>query len=145
MAVRYELGQDRAIWELQLLLDAFEEDGDTVILQNVTGRGDLGLAHTFRMLALVLDAEPVLIAFRGIQGESERFISVSLEYLEHVLPADIRKRLWPFIGDLSEFQRRKRSRSLDEVMAELMDNRSTLVFSESDSARLRRALGLDTA
>lgn len=144
-SVRYELSQDRAIWELEHLLDAFEDDGDAVIRQNVTGRGALGLAHIFRILALVLDAEPVLIAFRGIQDETERLNSISLEYLEHVLPPDIRKKLWPFIGDLSEYERRKRSRSSDEVLSELMDNRSTLIFSESDSARLRRVLGLDTA
>ena len=59
------------------------------------------------LLARVLAPEPVRTAYHGIILTEERLKSFALEYLEQVLPDDIKQKLWPFIGDISEFQRQK--------------------------------------
>jgi hypothetical protein len=58
--------------------------------------------------------------------DDENLKSFSLEYLEQALPADVRKRLWPFIGDVSEYQREKSLRPLDDVVSDLMKTGATL-------------------
>jgi len=142
-AIRRELNREKAVWELQGLLDRVEDEDDAFVLLDVKGRGKLSLAHTFRLLALVLDSRPVLTAFHGLLLDNVRLKSIALEYLELVLPRDIRKRLWPFIGDLSEHQRRKSSRPLKDVMSDLAEAGATLVASQADTARLRKALGVE--
>ncbi len=141
-AVRTEVGRDQPIWELQRLLDD-RPTADDFISDRVYGRGELSLEHTFRLLSLVLEPAPIRTAFHGIVLDDDKLKSISLEYLEQVLPPDIRVRLWPFIGDLSEHQRRRSERSLDDVVAELLHTDSTLFGDEAARERLRQALEQD--
>ena len=103
-------------------------------------RGELSLEHTFRLLSLVLEPEPVRAAFNGIILDDEKLRSFALEYLEQVLPGDIRSRLWPFIGDVSEYQRAKSLRKLDDVVSDLMTTGATLFGAPEDREALRRIL-----
>lgn len=139
-AVRAELGKGRPVWELQRLLDDEPWAGDGLVADRVGRRGDLSLEHTFRLLSLVLEPEAVRAAFRGIGAEDDRFRSLALEYLERVLPADVRDRLWPFIGDLSERERRRRERPLEQVVADLVTTGATLFPSEQERDAVRRLL-----
>jgi hypothetical protein len=66
--------------------------------------------------------------------------SFSLEYLEQVLPADVRKKLWPFIGDISDYQQKRSLRSLDEVVSDLMTTGATLFADVKDREALRQIL-----
>jgi hypothetical protein len=52
-------------------------------------------AHVFTPLALVLPTEPLRIAFRGWHTDDPALRGTALEYLENVLPHQIRDRLWP--------------------------------------------------
>ncbi len=110
------------------------------MVKRVGVRGELSLEHTFRLLGLVLEPEAVRAAFNGVVLSDERLKSFSLEYLEQVLPADVRKRLWPFIGDVSEYKRAKLLRPLDDVVTDLMNTGATLFGDEEDRAALRRML-----
>jgi hypothetical protein len=77
---------------------------------------DLTLAQVFLLLSLVLDREPLRIAARAIRGPDVRLRGTALEYLENVLPTDVRK---PFLSRL-EAPRRERDRPLDEVLNDLL-------------------------
>jgi hypothetical protein len=66
--------------------------------------------------------------------------SFALEYLDQVLPADVRQRLWPFIGDLSEHRERQALRPLDDVVADLVRTGATLFGGAEQREALRRYL-----
>jgi ATP/ADP translocase len=141
-AVRREVESNRPIWEMQRLLDDMSlEEEDELVIMRVGVRGELSLEHTFRMLTLVLDPEPVRAAFHGIILDDESLKSFALEYLEQVLPAAIRERLWLFIGDISEYRRAKEMRPMNSVVSDLMSSRATLFGGEADRDALKRLLG----
>jgi hypothetical protein len=52
----------------------------------------------------------------------------------------VRERLWAYIGDLSERERRRAARPLDRVVHDLLDSRATLFGGELDRAALQRLL-----
>jgi hypothetical protein len=51
------------------------------------------------LLGLVLPTEPLQIAFRSLHADDPYLRGTALEYLEEVLPAPIRQRLWPYLVD----------------------------------------------
>lgn len=138
-AIAAEVQRDRPIWELQRLLDDQEAD-DELVVQRVGTRGQTSLEHTFRMLTLVLDPEPVRAAFHGVILDEETLRTYALEYLEHALPAGIREKLWTFIGDISDRQRDRDMRSLDRVVSDLVSTRATLFAGEKERDALKRML-----
>jgi hypothetical protein len=139
-SIQVELGRERPIWELQRLLDD-RPSADELVTDRVYGRGELSLEHTFRLLSLVLDPDPIRTAFHGIVMGDHSLKSLSLEYLEQTLPGDVRDRLWPFIGDISDFQRRQQLRPMEDVVADLLKTGATLFGGELDRQRVREALG----
>jgi hypothetical protein len=143
-AIRAELNRERPIWELQKLLDDRPAEDDFVT-GRVQGRGELSLEHTFRLLSLVLDPDPVRTAFHGIVLDDPRLRSLSLEYLEQILPADVRDKLWPFIGDLSEHRQRREIRERSDVVADLLKTGVTLFGTPAERERLRVALQEDSS
>jgi hypothetical protein len=77
------------------------------------------------LLALVLPREAIQLAFRGLQTDDEHLRGTALEYLDAVLPATIKQRLWPFLEPRPV---RRSSRSRDEAIAALLrSNRSILL------------------
>ena len=50
------------------------------------------------LLGIVLPTKPVSIAYQGLFTDDRALRGTSLEYLESVLPEDIRVRLWPFLN-----------------------------------------------
>jgi ATP/ADP translocase len=139
-ALRSEVGHERPVWEMQRLLDDFDTEADELVQNRIGDRGGLSLEHVFRLLTLVLDPKPVRVAFRGILQGDDKLRSISLEFLEHVLPKDVRRRLWPFIGDISDHQRERSMRPVEEVVSELMETGATLFASDEDRQVLRQML-----
>jgi hypothetical protein len=139
-AIDAEVSRERPVWELQKLLDGDEAGVDDFVEQRVGVRGELSLEHTFRLLSLVLDPEPVRTAFHGVILDDDALKGISLEYLEQVMPPDILKKLWPFIGDISEHQRKRSTRSLDDVVFDLSKTGATLFVGADEKAALRAAL-----
>ncbi len=136
--IRDELGRGRAVWELARLLDDVEPD--PLVERQLGIRGELSLEHVFRLLSLVLDADPIRAAYRSLLSDDVEARSFALEYLEQVLPGDVKRRLWPFIGDLSEHQERQALRPLDRVVADLVRTGATLFGGTEERAALRRYL-----
>lgn len=63
----------------------------------VPARDDERLAHVFTLLSLAMPREPLRMAYRGLRSEDRRLRGTALEYLDGVLPAPIRQRLWPLL------------------------------------------------
>ena len=88
----------------------------------------------------MLDHEPVRTAFHGVLLDDASLKGISLEYLEQVMPPEILKKLWPFIGDISEHQRNKSTRSLDDVVFDLSKTGATLFVGADEKAALKAAI-----
>ncbi|MEM9190425.1 MAG: MFS transporter [Myxococcota bacterium] len=73
-------------------------------LEEGGGNVSMQLVHIFTLLALALDREPLMLAFRSLQ-ESDATRGTGLEYLENVLPIDVRRALFRHI-DTGEALRR---------------------------------------
>ncbi len=61
-----------------------------------------------------------MLALRALEGDDPRLRGTSLEYLENVLPDDIRRRLWPFLDDRrpkTNVPTRNRKDVLEELLA----------------------------
>jgi len=90
-----EVTVGQPVWESQRLLDGCVSASPLDAF--VRDRAGQSLAHVFTLLSLVLPRQPLLIAFRSLHTEDAYLRGTALEYLEGVLPADIRHRLWPFL------------------------------------------------
>ncbi|MCL7976145.1 MAG: hypothetical protein M8863_02450 [marine benthic group bacterium] len=137
-AIRSELGRGRAVWELARLLD--DVDPDPFVERRLGERGQLSLEHVFRMLGLVEDSDAIRSAWKAILSDQPEARSFALEYLDQVLPKDVRSRLWPFIGDMSADRERRAIRPLDDVVADLVRTGATLFGDGEDRLALRRYL-----
>lgn len=95
-AIERELAVDEGVRSAQRLLDP-RDDGVTVALDEQAARlrADLGLELVFTLLALVLPAKSLRLAYRGLITRDPSLRGVALEYLESVLPPGIRAALWP--------------------------------------------------
>jgi hypothetical protein len=75
------------------------------------------LEHVFTVLALALPPEPLRIALAAVQADDSALRATALEYLESILPADVRAQLWPLLEAEAAPARSPRSR--DELVAAL--------------------------
>jgi AAA family ATP:ADP antiporter len=116
--VMQEAAVGRPVWESRRLLDDFRaKEPESALDDFVRGRAGESLAHVFTLLSLVLPREPLQMAFRGLHSDDEQLQGTALEYLEGVLPAPIRERLWPF---LERRPLKRSSRSRHELISELL-------------------------
>jgi ATP/ADP translocase len=140
-AIRFEVNRDRPVWEMQTILDTLEEsERDEFPQRQLEARGQLSLEHVFRMLALIFDPKLISASYQGLATEKTKLKSFSLEYLEHILPEDVREKLWLFIGDITEYQKQKETRPLEEVADELLKTGATLLGDKETKRELMAAL-----
>jgi hypothetical protein len=99
-AVRRELVADPIAWKNQRIAedpliapahDAGERDEAT------PSHAGNALAHVFTVLGLALPAEPLRIALHAVQTDDSALRETALEYLESILPTDVRIQLWPLL------------------------------------------------
>jgi hypothetical protein len=117
--VNKEVAVNKHVWESRRLLDASEDGHDRSFLEElVRARASRSLAHVFTLLALVLPTEPLRIAFRGLHTDDQALRGTALEYLDTVLPHEIRDRLWLFLEDrrLPGKLRRPREETLGDLL-----------------------------
>jgi hypothetical protein len=121
-----ELKVSAAIWESQGASAVEDEDDESPALfeRLLRDRVDRGLQHVFRLLALHLDAASLQIAFAALHEEDSARRGTALEYLENVLPDEIRESIWPFLGE----ERPIRSpRPTTEILADLVRARHAIL------------------
>ncbi|HSR54042.1 MAG TPA: hypothetical protein VLV83_24705 [Acidobacteriota bacterium] len=135
-AVLREVDVDRRIWESQRLLDTSSEQGapqpsddDSLIVDELLReRTTRSMEHVFTLLSLCLPREPLKLAFRGLHTRDSKLRGTALEYLESVLPEDVRSKLWPFI-EKPEDRPSEESRSRDEILDELLQSNHSIQIS----------------
>lgn len=124
--VEREASVGRPVWESRRLLDGVASTESFSRLDEfIRDRAGTSLGHVFTLLALVLPREPLQIAFRSLQTDDQQLQGTALEYLDGILPARIRERLWPFI------ERRptvRQARPREEVMAELLRSHQSITL-----------------
>ena len=87
-----------------------------------------GLGHVFALLGLVLDREPLSIAYRALRAEDPALRGTAFEYLDVVLPAHLRDVLVPLLGDVKA-PPRSRERGSTELAAELLRSQAGVLRS----------------
>ncbi len=102
-AVRRELVADRDAFTRHQVLDELAAAiADRAGADAPVHRGSAGLEHVFTVLGLALPAEPLRIALHAVQTDDPELRGTALEYLESILPPDVRAQLWPLLeGDLA--------------------------------------------
>lgn len=123
-AIRSELKKSKPMWEAQRILDEPDHGEDARLATALQQRGAHSLQHVFHLLSLVLESRPINLAFRALYGLDTQFRGVGLEYLENVLPGDVRRALWPLIGDEEPPPLSTRKRSVEDLMRELNASQS---------------------
>ena len=123
-----EAAVGRPVWESRRLLDeADARESASFLDAYVRDRAGQSQAHVFTLLALVLPREPLQIAFRSLHTDDQNLRGTALEYLEGVLPATIRERLWPFLEDRRPPAARQ-SRPRDEILEDLLRSNASIVL-----------------
>ena len=138
-----ETAVGRPVWESNRLLHALDDrDDEHLFLDDyVRDRASRSLAHVFTLLSLVLPAEPLQIAFRGLHVDDRSLRGTALEYLESVLPPVIREALWPFLEDSRTPARANRPR--EAIMADLLRSNESIMINLEDLKRVRRGSSRD--
>ena len=134
--VRREVTVSRPVWQSHRLLDAMADEKATFVDEFIKDRAGQSLAHVFILLSLVLPAAPLQIAYRGLHTDDPGLRGTALEYLEGVLPVDIRERLWPFLGTQSQAGSGPRAR--EEILADLMRSNESIVMNLEELRRRGR-------
>ncbi len=109
---------------------AIEEASALVDSMLALDRVDRTLEHVFTILGLHLDREPLRMAYRALHHPDIRHRGTGLEYLQTVLPRDIREAVWPLVGALAPLPP---PRSARDVLADLA--RATVVHAPEGGER----------
>jgi len=96
-----ELAVSQPIWNSRRRRDSRDVSSDSYdfLDEVLRDRSDRSLEHVFSLFAVVLPREPLMAAFRALHQQDKMFRGLALEYLETMLPADIRVRLWEVIQE----------------------------------------------
>jgi hypothetical protein len=130
--VESELQVARPLWESRRLIDQRESsDAYAFFDEHLRERANQSLEHVFSLFAAVLPREPVKIAFRALHTDDRVLRSLAVEYLEGVLPQQVRERLWPIIepGQAAGGQRPHK-----EVLNDLLQSHESLLLRLDRSA-----------
>ncbi|MBL8739466.1 MAG: hypothetical protein JNK04_00180, partial [Myxococcales bacterium] len=84
-----------------------------------------GLAHIFTLLSIVLEREPLAMAYRALRSDERALRGTAFEYLEVVLPPGLREAITPLLGDVQKTHTPK-PRGRTELREELMRSASGL-------------------
>lgn len=125
-AAQREVTVDGRLWHSHRLLDQVDGEDDEAVLHRVLEqRSATGLDHVFTLLGLTLPAEPLRLALQAVSTRDPVLRGTALEYLESVLPEQVRVPLWPFL----EVERATvaPSRTPDEIVASLKMSHPSII------------------
>jgi len=132
-AINHELSLQRSVWDSRQLLDSRDsKEKQWYFDDQLLGRANHNLEHLFTLLALLLPADAVRVAFRALHTDDRQLKGTAFEYLESATPAPTRQLLMPLLE--ADAQSRLRPRAADGVLADLL----------ASGARVNQTLNLDT-
>ncbi len=119
-AARQELAVDEDTWRRQTHVAAeltqqghSADQDDTRVIPS--------LQHVFTILSLAFDRDALPLAMQGVVSEDAARRGTALEYLENVLPSELREAMWRRLGVTEPVQKSQRSRK--ELINELLRSR----------------------
>jgi hypothetical protein len=122
--VRREVEVERAVWQSRHEIERLEEANPLFAGAYLRARASASLEHVFNLLSLVLPHRPLQIALRGLAGADRMMRGMALEYLDSVLPSDVRDKLWPYLEP--EGKPPEKRRTLEEIMNDLMQSHESI-------------------
>lgn len=126
-AVEREVTVGRGVWESRRLIDDADDASAPMETALIRDRADRSLEHVFTLLALILPREPLRLAYHGLHTADRHLRGTALEYLESVLPPEVRDRLWPFLEPESVSGAATR-RGPEEALSRLLQSRESIVL-----------------
>lgn len=129
--VRWELGRELPPGLPDAVAEE-REDWSPLLHEVVRRRLRRHLEHVFILLSLVLDREALTLSLKALFGTDERLQGTALEYLDNVLPPDIREKVWARLALAPAAERPKRPKRT--IVEELLRSSEAL---EIDLERLR--------
>ena len=140
-AVLREVQSGAGVWETRTLLDRMDDEGwSPVVDELVRERANRSLEHVFTLLALVFPRQPLQIAFRGLHTDDPLLHGTALEYLESVLPPEIRKPLWPYLEDRRP-KRAGAARPASEALRALLESSESIAIRLEELRRAEKGSG----
>ncbi len=117
-AVEREVSVDRSVWiSRDLEMDVqVPVDMESSALSG-DPRVDYSMEHVFTLLSLTLDRDALMLSRQAVSSTDRNLRGTALEYLENVLPENVRRGLWPHFGESISGSRRRRAHV--EVVADL--------------------------
>jgi AAA family ATP:ADP antiporter len=125
-AVRHEASLGKEVWASQRVIDERPEGEADLTDRILEDRANRSMEHVFRLLSLVLPREPLEVAFAGLTDADQEIRGTALEYLDSVLPEDLRADLWPFLDDEAQWSPTA-GRSRESIVDELMKSRPSIL------------------
>jgi len=126
-AVRREVAVSKPVWDSQRLLDRAEDtDSAPFVDEYLRNWLNRSLQHLFTLLSLVFPAEPLKIALHGLHAEDSQLRGTAIEYLDSILPQDVRMRLWPLIEKTIASEGERDARPRDEILADLLKSNHSI-------------------
>jgi len=135
-AVKREVLLGKDVWESQPApeIDEDESDAPTLVDRLLRDRIDRSMEQVFTLLALHLDRVSLRLAFKALHESDERQRGTALEYLETVLPDEVRDSIWPFLGEEHPM---RSPRSATEILTDLQRTPETVAASRTPGFTLR--------
>jgi AAA family ATP:ADP antiporter len=120
-AVDRELSVSPQVWQGHHLIDHPDRD-DEAASSSQAGPPQRNLEHVFTLLSAVLPREPLQVAYHGIRSTDAGLRSLAVEYLDGVLPLNIRTKLWALVDAAPPA--RGEARSPEQALEELRKSAS---------------------
>lgn len=117
-AVQREVAVEAEVWEGRALKIDTTLPLDGPVDAPALPKANRSLEHVFTVLSLVLDRDALHLALLAVYSTDRNLRGTALEYLENVLPDDIRRSLWRHIG-VTRRRTPKTSRSRRTLVTEL--------------------------
>jgi len=97
-AINRELSLQKSVWDSHSLLDSRNlNEKQWFFDDQLLDRADHNLEHLFTLLALMLPADAVRVAFRALHTDDRQLKGTAFEYLESATPASTRSLLLPLL------------------------------------------------
>ena len=114
-AVQRELEVSPPIWRSR---GAAKPTRDPTLSQIGALSSNRSLQHVFTLLCLRLNPDELELALRALGGNDSKLRGTALEYLENVVPTELKEALWPHLADHRPL-RKSAPRSKGELADEL--------------------------
>jgi len=117
--IQREVAVSKEIWESQPA-PQFDDETDpppALVDRLLRDRIDRSLEHIFTILALHIDQDSLRFAFKALHEKDTQLRGTALEYLETVLPDEVRDAVWPYLGEVRPM---RAARPAQEILQDLM-------------------------